>query len=347
MNKIIFYITFVIATLCVQNLTAQVQTPDYQKEVKNVTDYKNQIEASEKEGLQKDIVKIEERLSKNEITKDEAQKLKEEAAQKRALNIEDKMAIADSQIALLERNKNIESIYDRSTYVSSIKFGNIFEFNSGMKKTEKDTAAIRRYQNRRTHSYLVFAIGANNLVTDGAVAHSDFKYAGSRFYEWGLAYNTKLFKNSNLLHLQYGLSLMYNNLKATDNRMFADNGKETTLETNAVHMEDSRFRNVNLVAPVHLEFDFGKTRHEGFRVGLGGYAGVNIKSKQIIKYDIEDHKTRQVTKGNFNVNDFVYGVSSYIGYGSTSLYLKYDLNPLFKDNAIDQNNISLGLRFDL
>lgn len=345
MNRIIFYITMVIVTFCVQNLTAQ--TDDYQQEVKNVTEHKDQIEATEKAGLQKDITKIEERLAKNEITKDEAQKLKEEAAKKRALNIEDKTVIAESQISLLERNKNIESIYDRSTYYSRIKFGNIFEFNSGVRKTEKDTAAIKRYQNRRTHSYLVFAIGANNLVTDGAVAHSDFKYAGSRFYEWGLAYNTKLFKNSNLLHLQYGLSLMYNNLKATDNRMFVDNGKETTLETNAVHMEDSRFRNVNLVVPVHLEFDFGKTRHEGFRVGLGGYAGVNVKSKQIIKYDIEDYKSRQVTKGNFNVNDFVYGVSTYVGYGSTSLYLKYDLNPLFKDNAIDQNNISLGLRFDL
>jgi hypothetical protein len=28
------------------------------------------------------------------------------------------------------------------------------------------------------------------------------------------------------------------------------------------------------------------------------------------------------------------------------LYLKYDLNPMFKDNAIKQNNISLGVRFD-
>jgi hypothetical protein len=26
--------------------------------------------------------------------------------------------------------------------------------------------------------------------------------------------------------------------------------------------------------------------------------------------------------------------------------LKYDLNPLFKDNAVKQNNVSLGLRFD-
>ncbi|MFT6749305.1 MAG: hypothetical protein ACJAQ1_001243, partial [Flavobacterium sp.] len=30
----------------------------------------------------------------------------------------------------------------------------------------------------------------------------------------------------------------------------------------------------------------------------------------------------------------------------TSLYVKYDLNPLFKDNVAKQNNISLGLRFD-
>lgn len=343
MNRIIFYITIVVVVFCVQNLAAQ--TYDYKEEIKSLTEYKNQIEASEKEGLQKDILKIEERLKKNEITKEEAQKLKEEAAQKRALNIEDKTIITDSQIALLERNKSFESVYERSGYVNSIKLGNIFEFNSGPRK--KDTIATKRYLNRRTHSYLVFAIGANNLVTDGGVAHSDFKYAGSRFYEWGLAFNTKLGKNSNLLHLQYGFSVVYNDLKATENRMFVDNGKETALETNPVHMKDSRFRNVNLVLPVHLEFDFSKTRHQGFRVGLGGFAGVNLRSKQILKYDIEDYKTKQVTKGNFNVNDFVYGLSTYVGYGDMSLYLKYDLNPLFKDNAVDQNNISLGLRFDI
>jgi len=30
-----------------------------------------------------------------------------------------------------------------------------------------------------------------------------------------------------------------------------------------------------------------------------------------------------------------------------SLYAKYDLNPLFQDNVVDEKNISLGLRFDL
>jgi len=346
MNRIIFYITLVIMAFCAQNLTAQ--TFDYQAEIKSLTEYKNGIEEAEKKGLQDDILKIEKRLNKNEITKEEAQKLKEEAAQKRALNIEDKISIADSQIALLDRNKNYESleIYNKYGYESNIRIGRIFEFNSNGHR-KKDTVGTKERLNRRTYSYLVFAIGANNLVTDGAVAHSNFKYAGSRFYEWGIAFNRKLGKNSNLLHLQYGLSLMYNDLKATDNRLFVDNGKETTLETNAVHMKDSRFRNVNLVVPVHFELDFSKTRHEGFRLGMGGYAGVNLKTKQIVKYDVEGYKTRDVTKGNFNVNDFVYGLSTYVGYKSTSLYLKYDLNPLFKDNVIDQNNISLGLRFDL
>ena len=121
-------------------------------------------------------------------------------------------------------------------------------------------------------------------------------------------------------------------------------------------MDDSRLRNVNLVIPMHLEFDFsGKTirgdktyynTHQSFRLGIGGFAGFNFKTKQIIEYDIAGYESRNVTKGSFNANDFIYGLSTYVGYRSTSLYLKYDLSPLFKDNPIKQNNISLGVRFD-
>ena len=86
--------------------------------------------------------------------------------------------------------------------------------------------------------------------------------------------------------------------------------------------------------------------HESFRVGIGGYAGVRVKSKQILKYEEDDQRVKTKQKGDFNVSDFNYGLSAYIGYGTMSLYAKYDINPLFKDNAVDQNNISLGVRFD-
>ena len=86
--------------------------------------------------------------------------------------------------------------------------------------------------------------------------------------------------------------------------------------------------------------------HTGARFGIGGFVGVNTNSKQFIEYEQNGYKFKEKQKGDFNVNDFTYGVSTYIGYRATSLYLKYDLNPIFKNNPVNQNNISLGIRFD-
>ena len=109
---------------------------------------------------------------------------------------------------------------------------------------------------------------------------------------------------------------------------------------------------------MHLEFDFTPKKlsedgtktyfrtHESFRIGLGGYGGLNDKSKQITKYTLDGDKIKDKQKGDFNTSDFVYGLSAYIGYKATSLYVKYDMNPLFKDNVVDQNNVSVGVRFD-
>jgi len=151
---------------------------------------------------------------------------------------------------------------------------------------------------------------------------------------------------------------MYNNLRPTDNRYFETNGNQTDLVVASNHLDDSRFRNVYITAPIHLEFDFTPKKlsadgtktyfrtHNSFRLGVGGYAGIRVKSKQILKYEVDDLKIKEKQKGDFNVSDFNYGLSAYLGYGSTSLYVKYDLNNMFKDNNIDQNNVSLGIRFD-
>jgi hypothetical protein len=74
--------------------------------------------------------------------------------------------------------------------------------------------------------------------------------------------------------------------------------------------------------------------------------GYNTNSKQFLSYEIDGYRINERQKGNWNVNDWIYGVSAYVGYKQTSLYLKYDINPIFKNNTVDQNNISLGIRFD-
>ena len=48
---------------------------------------------------------------------------------------------------------------------------------------------------------------------------------------------------------------------------------------------------------------------------------------------------------SFNTNNFVYGLSGYIGVGDFSVYAKYNLNTLFKNQDVDQRNVSLGLRW--
>lgn len=335
--------------LFISRMTAQ---ETFEGKAKSIAVKIENITKEEKMMLRDEVEQVNIELEKGTITAAQADEKKLKLAEIRAKNIETRVAAAETELKALVQDKVDGKLAERDTTDNGYRVDLIFP---GFKIRDSRKPYVPG--ELRTTSQFVFAFGVNNLATDGAVAGSDYRYWGSHFYEWGLSWNTRIAKNSNLLHAKYGLSLMYNNLRPTDNRMFVDNGSQTDLETNPVHMEDSRFRNVNLVMPLHLEFDFtrptvkdGKTlynTHQSFRFGIGGYAGVNLKSKQIIKYDIAGYDTKQITKGSFNTNDFIYGLSAYVGYGEMSLYAKYDLNPLFKDNAVKQNNVSLGVRFDL
>lgn len=350
MRNLTIYLA-VTACLLVTKMAAQ---ETFDERVRDIAKKIELVTKEEKALLKKEVDEVNKEVEAGKLTYKEGDAKKLQLAEIRSNNIETKVAQYELELKDIVQKKVDGKIKDPDTLR---RFRFVWRTDSWKKDVRKRDSIQRITSESRTTSQFVFAAGINNLVTDGAVANSDFRYAGSHFYEWGTAWNTRLAKNNNLLHLKYGISVMYNNLRATDNRLFVDNGNTTDLETSPVNMEDSRFRNVNLVVPVHLEFDFTPKRehdgkqifktHKTFRFGIGGYAGVNVKSKQIIKYDLDGYKSREVTKGNFNVNDFVYGVSTYIGYKETSIYLKYDLNPLFKDNAIDQNNISLGVRFDL
>ncbi len=325
------------------------------------------ITSSEKNALKKEVEQIDKDLENKAITKEQADELKLKKAAVHAANISTKVGVQEQKLNQLIQDKVDGKIEDAKDYRSGgrkIIFGTNAE-ELGQNQTEFNISSMKVYngqedkeerQSKRTTSQLVFAAGLNNVVTDGSVKKSDFRYLGSHFYELGVTYNTRILPENNLFHAKYGLSLQYNNLRATDNRNFVVNGNQANLEVNALQQEDSRFKNVNLVFPAHLEFDFTKTQerdgktyfktHDSFRFGIGGFVGVNLKSKQYINYDSDSYKSREITKGDFNTSNFIYGLSAYIGYKATSLYLKYDLNPLFKDNAVKQNNVSLGVRFD-
>ncbi|MFD2587693.1 hypothetical protein ACFSQJ_12175 [Croceitalea marina] len=356
-------VTTILVSLLLFFLTQNVvaQSSDYQKKIETLKKQKEKITQQEKKALKLEVEEINKRVERGSISSSEAETLKAEAAKKRALNIDNRLAIIDNRIALLERNdgdvlsdtsgdSNVEDQIRIGIDVNGKPFEEIFFSTKNWKRELK--------YDRRTYSDFVMAIGLNNALIDGqSLDDSPYKIGGSRFFELGVQWRTRVFKNSNFMRLNYGFSFQFNGLKPNDNQFFVENGGQTELQEFDLQLRKSKLRMDNLVFPVHFEFGPSKFKetektirysiYKQFRFGIGAYGGFNIGTRQKLKYDFNGERVKDKFKRDYNTSDLIYGLSAYTGVGGTLLYIKYDLNPIFKDAAIKQRNISLGLRFDL
>ena len=357
MRTITMYLLGLVTLLMIQNLSAQ---EEYENKIEILKEQKAKITQQEKEALKYEVENINQRLQDGNLTEEEANLLKQKAAEKRALNIENRIAIVDNQINLLERNQGkMLVLMELDTLTGQgIRLGVdingkpaiLFKTNNWKREIVYD---------RRTYSDFVMAVGLNNAIVEGqSLNDSPYKIGGSRFFEMGWQWRTRLFKNSNFVRLNYGFSFQFNGLKPKDNQYFValDNG-QTELQEFEFDLNKSKFRMDNLVFPIHFEFGPSKLKtteetmryslRNQFRLGLGGYAGFNMGTRQKLKYDRNGDNVNDKLKRGYNTNDLVYGLSAYAGVDGVLLYVKYDLNPIFKNAAVDQRNVSLGLRFDL
>lgn len=345
MIRVTFY---VMALLCLA--VTKMNAQSFSERAGNISRDIEKITQQEKDSLKLEVDAVNLLLDKNEITATEADARKRQYAEKRARNIEERVSVEEQKLSDLVKDKVDGKINERERRILGFTYNRLYD--------QQDTIAKKTdYRNsRRTTTQFVYALGVNRLVKDGAAAEG-FKWR-SDFYELGLTWNTRLLKNNNLLHAKYGLSLQYNNLRPDNDRYFVKDGNQTVVADFGHKLDVARLRYVNLVVPAHLEFDFTKKRvngdkvdfrtHESFRLGIGGYAGLNVKEKQILKYrNDEGNKVRQKIKGDYNVNDFVYGVSAYVSYRSVGVYAKYDLQEVFTNSFDGYNNFSLGMRFDI
>ncbi|MCP4976572.1 MAG: hypothetical protein GY931_10460 [Maribacter sp.] len=361
MRIITIYLVVLIVSFAVQNVSAQ-ENQDYQQKVEQLKKQKERISEQEKEALKIEVEEINKQFEKNEISYEEAKVLKESTAKKRALNIENRIAIVENEILLLERNNgevmNVEAM--DSIGVSSL------EINIDLKRADGSSMLWEKRRrlkkelkyDRRTYSDFVMAIGLNNAIIDGqSINDSPYKIGGSRFFELGWSWRTRIFTNTNFARLNYGFSFQFNGLKPKGNQYFLVENGQVELQDFEYDLKKSKLRMDNLVFPVHLEFGPSKLHKtektmrysltNQFRFGLGAYGGFNIGTRQKLKYNRNGEKVEDKLKRGYNTNDLVYGLSAYVGFDGVLLYAKYDLNPIFKDAPIEQNNISLGLRFDL
>ena len=348
MKTIIFYVSFSLFSLGLQQVNAQEEAPkavelSSEERAKEFFEKeKAKIVTEEKEKLKYQIEIVNEQLENGIITQEAAEKKKKELAEKHAKNIENKIAILENEMELRDRNAD-----SSGSYIAFGSKGKAVDININTKKYDK-----------RTTSDLVVAAGFNNALEEGqSLNDSDFKLAGSRFFEIGWAWKTRVFKETNWLRFRYGLSFQFNGLKPTDNRIFVEDGDQTYLQEFSLDLDKSKFRMDNLVVPVHFEIGPSKrtetesrlhfSTYKMLKIGFGGYAGFNIGERQKLKFKEDGDKVKEKLKNNYNTNDLVYGVSAYLGWGGATLYGKYDLTPIFQDPNRELHNFSLGLRFDV
>ena len=348
----------IIIGLSIQFINAQDKETNNSVRIKSLKYQKEIIQNEERNFLKTEVEIILQRLEKGEISEEKAETLKQSAAKKRALNIENRTKIIENKIALLERNEDGYNVYGGDGDKIVLRIGSdegtgddfIFIGNPENDKPKKF--------DRRTLSEMVIAVGFNNAIVDGEkLDNSPYEFGGSRFFELGWAWKTRVFKESNLMRIKYGISFQMNGLKPNDNQYFVENGGETALEVFSSDLKKSKLSITNLVVPIHFEFGASKkvendnyfrySTRKQFKFGIGGYAGFNIGTRQKLKYSLDGDRVKDKLKRDYNTSNLVYGLSSYVAFGTTALYVKYDLSPIFKNQIIDQNNISVGIRFDM
>jgi hypothetical protein len=361
MRVIIIYLVVLFVSLTVHNVAAQ-DAVAYERKVELLKKSKDQINEQEKEALKIEVEEINKRYEKNQVSLDEAKVLKESAAKKRALNIENRIAIIENEILLLERNSgevmDVETV--DSTGVSALEINIDLKRADGSSMLGEERRRLKRElkYDRRTYSDFVIAAGFNNALFEGqSLNDSPYKIGGSRFFEIGWSWRTRVFEKSNFVRLNYGFSFQFNGLKPKGNQYFVIQDGQVELQEFEYGLRKSKFRMDNLVFPFYLEFGPSKVHKTSrtvrysltnqFRVGIGVFGGFNMSSRQVLKYNRNGDKVKTIQRGGFNTNELIYGLNAYIGYDGVLLYAKYDLNPIFKNAAIPQNIIALGLRFDL
>lgn len=345
MKTKIFLIALFISLVSFAQETPQQELERLSKEISTFV-------KQEKEALKTQLEVLENQKNTGEISEEAYQSQTEKLSEESAEKISQKVSELSNQIDFLTQKIVQEALEDSAQQPIDTT-----DTNVSANRVDIHIGKNEKQESKRTVNRLVFAFGLNNVLENKELSSLDdspYSIWHSNFVELGWGYKTALSKESNLVNVFYGLSFQWNELKLYDNLYHVDIDGQTLVVEHPDNLKKSKLRNSQMIIPLGFEFDFskkevhdGKTyynRNEGVRLGIGGYAGLRINTKQIIKFNEPRDQKKEKIVSDYNMNNITYGLTTYLGYKDTSIYLKYDLHLLFKDT--ETRNVSLGVRFD-
>lgn len=206
-------------------------------------------------------------------------------------------------------------------------------------KAERDSIRHAKAEENYKATKFGFGVdlGLNTFLNNDLV---DLKPWGSRYVSLNWTLNSQLGGRKSPLFLVSGLEFAFNNYMFDDNYVIQDIDNQTSFVVSERNLEKSKLTHSSINVPLMAEFRFKRDKGKtGFILGAGGFVGYGLGSHAKLKYD-EDGKTQKdKIRDSYNLSDFQYGLKGTIGYGSLNLFMKYNMNDLFKENRGPQANV--------
>ena len=190
--------------------------------------------------------------------------------------------------------------------------------------------------NRRVKTrFLLFEMGINTYHSNGQLNLpanlATYQLRHGRALEINLHFYRQRIRLDRKGHFnaEHGLSLDFNHYAFQNDVNYRTDPDKALFIDNSVDLDRSRLRLTNLVLPILFRYESNpRNLWRSFHLGVGVYGSLRVGSNLRTK---KPGETRDVTVGDFGLNDFSAGLRGEIGYGPINLYVKYGLVDLFKE----------------
>ncbi len=333
MKKIVFFI-FLLGTGMIQ---AQ-EKNDFDRQLVSLTQQLDSLVRAKNSQLKSALDSINQKAKQGEISPETAAILKKQQAKKYADEVDYLAFKITSQIKDLSKGKSVEHKIVIKNTGGEIDY-TIRIIQNNRKKTHEKKRA------KRTSSDWFIAFGLNNVLVDGKAENindSPYGIGQSRFFRIGKEWRTSLTQKPGSFFLTYGLDFTWNTLKPTNNKYHVVVNDVLYLDTYPESLKYSKLRTKWLRAPLGLEWHIPGNKSNYLTLKAGGFARINIVSKQKLK--VEGEK-KIVDKSGYDINGFNYGMFGEIGGRSWTLTAEYDALSFF--HSKDWRHFMLGLKWRL
>lgn len=247
----------------------------------------------------------------------------------------------------------IQVEYDSAGTTSKITMSIAADKNNAGETDKKETPKKTKAYKATTSDFDI-DLGLNVFANQGKYLNPptgeeinyDLRPIGSRYLALTFRRNTQVGGAKSPFHLQYGIGFAFNNYMFEKDIQLLDIEDRVVFQKHETSLDKSKLAVVSAELPVTAVLQFtNKKGKDSFQIGAGGFAGYRLSSHTKVKYEFEDRTRKDKEKGNYNLEDFQYGLNFQVGYGSVVLFGKYHLNDLFKENRGPEVNVlGFGIR---